>query len=185
VSTLILALLLAGGTVFLILQPLLTGESAPMERDDDELTDAQHRKRIALLGLRDVEYDFHAGKLDEDDYRALKAQVSAEALAALDDEARELATAAGRSGGSGARASAAQADVEAEIAALRASIRHGVICTQCGHPNPRASRFCGECGAAVSAAAASGSPASGSAVSGAPGFGAPSSGGPGSGGPPA
>jgi hypothetical protein len=57
----------------------------------EELTDVQHRKRMALLALRDVEYDFHAGKLDEVDYRALKAQVSAEALAALDDEAREAA----------------------------------------------------------------------------------------------
>jgi cytochrome c-type biogenesis protein CcmI len=143
------AVLLTLAAVGAILHPLLTGTAAPLEATDEELTDVQHRKRMALLALRDVEYDFHAGKLDEDDYRALKAQVSAEALAALDEEAREVAVAGG--GGRGAAA------VEAEIAALRASIRQGVICTQCGHPNPRGSRFCAECGAAVAAEGSAGS----------------------------
>jgi hypothetical protein len=83
--------------VFLILQPLLTGESAPMGRADDELTDAQHRKRIALLGLRDVEYDFHAGKLDEEDYRSQKAKLSSEALEAMDRELEETRTRGARS----------------------------------------------------------------------------------------
>lgn len=138
------AILLTLVAVGAILQPLLTGAAAPLEATDVELTDVQHRKRMALLALRDVEYDFHAGKLDEDDYRALKAQVSAEALSALDEEAREVAMAGGEGRGAAA--------VEAEIAALRASIRQGVICTQCGHPNPPGSRFCGECGAAVAAA---------------------------------
>ncbi|CAN5721380.1 hypothetical protein BH23GEM11_BH23GEM11_14520 [soil metagenome] len=156
--TLVLAILLTVGCVAAIFHPLLTGRAAPLGAMEDEVTDVQHRKRMALISLRDVEYDFHAGKLDETDYRALKAQVSAEALAALDDEARELARLGGASGGSGGMTSAAQADVEAEIAALRASIRHGVICTQCGHPNPRASRFCGECGAAITVVSASGGP---------------------------
>jgi hypothetical protein len=147
VSTLLLALLLAGGTVFLILQPLLTGESAPMGRDDDELTDAQHRKRIALLGLRDVEYDFHAGKLDEADYRSQKAKLSQEALEAMD---LELGEEQGRSARVRARA-----EVEAEIAALRESLREGVVCGQCAELNPRNARFCGGCGAALPRGASS------------------------------
>jgi hypothetical protein len=146
-----LAILLTLAAVGVILHPLLTGAAAPLEAMAEELTDVQHRKRMALLALRDVEYDFHAGKLDEADYRALKAQVSAEALAALDDEAREAAgSVVGGGGGT-------SAEVEAEIAALRASIRQGVICTQCGHPNPRGSRYCGECGAAVSGGRGAGS----------------------------
>ncbi len=140
-STLVLGLLLAGGVVFLILQPLLTGESAPMGRADDELTDAQHRKRIALLGLRDVEYDFHAGKLDEEDYRSQKAKLSSEALEAMDRELEETRTRGARS--------EARARVEAEIAALRASLREGAVCGQCGELNPRSARFCGACGAAL------------------------------------
>ena len=71
-----------------ILQPVLKGMHASMERDDDELTETEARKRVALLALRDVEYDFLAGKLDEHDYRSLKSELTAEALAALEaDEA--------------------------------------------------------------------------------------------------
>jgi hypothetical protein len=136
-----MGLLLAGGTVFLILQPLLTGQSAPMGRDEEEMTDAQHRKRIALLGLRDVEYDYHAGKLDEEDYWSLKQKLSAEALEAMDLELSEELE-------RGARGEA-RAQMEAEIAALRTSLREGVVCGQCGDLNPRIARFCGACGAAL------------------------------------
>jgi ribosomal protein L40E len=140
-SALLLGLLLAGGTVFLILQPLLTGESAPMGRDEEELTDAQHRKRIALLGLRDVEYDFHAGKLDEEDYWSLKNKLSAEALEAMDLELSEEMERGERG--------LARAQMEAEIAALRSSLREGSVCGHCGDLNPRIARFCGACGSAL------------------------------------
>ncbi len=128
-----------------ILHPLVTGRSAPMHRDDDELTDVQHRKRIALLALRDVEYDHHAGKLDEADYLAMKRKISAEALSALDEEERALSPGSPES-----------LDVEAEIRALRATLREGAVCQECGNPNAAGSRFCGACGAALARARASG-----------------------------
>jgi hypothetical protein len=154
-TVLIPAVLLAIAVVFFVLYPVVAGESAPMGRDDEELTEAQHRKRTALLALRDVEYDFHAGKLDETDYVRLKGQVAAEALEAIDVEEAEWAdreaarAAASGAPDAGASIVKASAEVEAEIAALRASIREGMICPHCGHPNPRGSRFCGDCGSAL------------------------------------
>ncbi len=144
-SALIPGVILALAAVFFVLYPILAGREASMEWDEGELTEAQHRRNVALLALRDVEYDFHAGKLDEADYLALKGQLSSEALSAIDEEeaertARESAEVVERE---------APGDVEAEIAALRASIREGVVCPQCGHPNPRGSRFCGDCGSAL------------------------------------
>jgi cytochrome c-type biogenesis protein CcmI len=138
--TIALAILLTVAVVAVIFHPLVTGRSAPLGASGEDLTDAQHRKRMALLALRDVEYDYHAGKLDDTDYRALRAQASSEALAALDEEAQDAPVSAGATG---------RPDVEAEIAALRASIREGAVCAHCAHPNPRGSRFCGECGAAI------------------------------------
>jgi hypothetical protein len=138
--TIVLAVLLTVGVVAVIFHPLVTGTAAPMGASEADLTEPQHRKRMALLALRDVEYDYHAGKLDETDYRALRAQVSAEALEALDAEAREVPV-------------SARPELEAEIAQLRASIREGAVCPHCAHPNPRGSRFCGECGAALAAVA--------------------------------
>lgn len=139
-------LVLAVAVVFWILHPVVTGVGAPMGRDDEELTEAQHRKRVALFALRDVEYDFHAGKLDETDYRAMKREISSEALAALDAEEREWAAREGRRAAAAADADP-DPDVEKEIAALRIGIREGVICRECGTPGLEGARFCGVCGA--------------------------------------
>ncbi len=144
-SALIPGVLLALAAVFFVLYPIISGREASMEWDEGELTEAQHRRNVALLALRDVEYDFHAGKLDEVDYRRMKREISSEALQAIDEEEAEWAD---RQTGTGTDA-APPADLEAEIAALRASIREGTVCPQCGHPNPRGSRFCGDCGSAL------------------------------------
>ncbi len=150
-TVLILAGLLTPAVVAYVLYPVIAGRHAPMERELDELTEAQHRKRIALFALRDVEYDYHAGKLDEADYRKLKSQLSSEALSALDEEAAEWRGLQEIQGEEleDLEGLSRREDVEAEIAALRASIREGTVCTQCATPNPPESRFCGECGSAL------------------------------------
>ena len=91
------------------MQPVVKGLHASLDREDDELTETEARKRVALLALRDVEYDFLAGKLDEEDYRSLKSELTAEAFAALEaDEAAKEGAAAQGGGADG---------IEAEIAA--------------------------------------------------------------------
>lgn len=127
------ALILVGAVVAFVLTPLIQDRRASLEREDDELTDAEAARRVALLALRDVEYDYHTGKLDEDDYRAMKRQLSAEALAAmkaLEEEGGEEA-------------------LEAEIAEMRQGLRAGQVCSECGFRNPQGSRFCGACGTAL------------------------------------
>lgn len=131
--------LVVAAVLLFILQPVVKGLHASLEREDDELTETEARKRVALLALRDVEYDFLAGKLDEDDYRSMKSQLTAEALAAL--EADEAARGAG--------AATTDADLEAEIARVRAGLRSGVVCTDCGFANDKGSRFCSACGHAL------------------------------------
>ena len=128
--------LITAAVLFFILQPVVKGLHASLERNDDELTETEARKRIALLSLRDVEYDFLAGKLDEDNYRSLKSELTAEALAAL--EADEAA----RSD----QGHPADADIESEIARIRASLREGLVCGECGFANDQGSRFCSSCG---------------------------------------
>lgn len=139
------AALVAAAVILFIVQPVAKGVHASLDREEDELTETEARKRVALLALRDVEYDFLAGKLDEDDYRALKGELTAEALAAL--EADEKA----RSGG-GAVDSAA---LEAEIAEARLGLKAGSFCPDCGFANEPGSRFCSSCGHALQATAAS------------------------------
>ena len=137
------ALVVAAILIF-IMQPVVKGLHASLERDVDELTETEARKRVALLALRDVEYDFLAGKLDEEDYRSLKAELTAEALAALeaDEAARGLGAAAGTQ-------SNVDADLEAEIARVREGLRAGLVCPDCGFANDKGARFCSACGHAL------------------------------------
>lgn len=150
-SVLVPALLLAIAVVFFVLHPVAVGLEAPLASEDDEITDAQHRKRVALLALRDVEYDFHAGKLDEPDYLQMKRELSEEALEAIDREEEEWGAweRGRRDEASGEVPVGAGRALEEEIAALRASIRRGIVCPQCAHPNAPGSRFCGDCGSAL------------------------------------
>ena len=106
------------------------------------MTEAEARRRVTLLALRDAEYDFATGKLDETDYQALKRQLSAEALAALEELER--------SGGRDA--------VEAEIAEARKELKEGMRCPACRHLNPGGSRFCGACGVALASQEPAGAP---------------------------
>lgn len=158
--------LVAAAVVLFILQPVVKGVHASLEREDDELTETEARKRVALLALRDVEYDFLSGKLDEDDYRSLKAELTAEALAALeaDEEAKRGAGAARPSAATAAAApvpgstdpgSGEEVDVgvgdelEAEIARMRREIRSDFGCPSCSYVNEEGSRFCSACGHAL------------------------------------
>ena len=65
------ALLLVGITVFLILQPIIAGRESPLWSTGEEPSEAQFRKRVSLLQLRDAEYEYAMGKLGEEDYQAL------------------------------------------------------------------------------------------------------------------
>lgn len=135
--------LVAGFILFLIVQPVAKGLHASLERSEDELTETEARKRVALLALRDVEYDYLAGKLDESDYRSLKGELTAEALAALEADERA------RSGAAPADAAAA---LEAEIAMARTGLKSGAFCGDCGFSNEPGSRFCSACGHALQGA---------------------------------
>ncbi len=127
----------------LVLEPIVRGSRASLERTNDEMSEAEATRRVRLLALRDAEYDYQMGKLDEADYRSLRAELAAEALAAME------AVEAEKGGGPNSRVSPAPDALEAEIAAARAGLRDGTTCGACGHGNPAGSRFCASCGQAL------------------------------------
>jgi hypothetical protein len=137
------ALLLVGITVLVILQPIISGSEAPLRSAGEEPSEAQFKKRVSLLQLRDAEYDFAMGKLGEEDYQTLRSEISAEALAAIRAEEKES------SGLIGIQEGPSDAELEAEIAAVRTRLSGAVFCSECGHANPAESRFCGDCGTPI------------------------------------
>jgi hypothetical protein len=79
----VFGLVLAAGAVAFILAPLIRGESE-VERKrstvDSVLQDLEARHEMALGALKDLEDDRQTGKIDDLDYRELKAKLTAEAV---------------------------------------------------------------------------------------------------------
>jgi hypothetical protein len=119
----VLLALLAGG---LVVHPIYARRAALLaDVAPGRVLDMEARKRVALASLKEVEYDYAAGKLDEADYRAMRERLSAEAVRAL-----RAAEALGGPAPSTAGTAAAHA---------------------CGFENPGGSRFCAGCGARLEA----------------------------------
>ena len=137
------AALFAAAVVLYVLHPILTGRSAPMVDDRLASGEADARRAVALNALRDVEYDYHTGKLDDQDYQALRGELTLEAVEALDG---------GMSESSAPDAPSADAALEDEVRRLREGLRSGDGCPRCGHLNPPGSRFCARCGEALRSA---------------------------------
>jgi len=134
------AVLLVAAVMVFLLQPMLTGRRASLRWEEDELTEAESRRRVTLLALRDVEYDYATGKLGDEDYQTLKRELAAEALAALSAAEAESAS-----------LGASVPQLEAEIARLRGGLTLGTTCAVCGSDNRPDSRFCAYCGVALRA----------------------------------
>ena len=134
------AVLVAAAVVLYVVQPVFSGEKAPLVSLDEEFTEAEARRHLSLVALRDVEYDFATGKID---YRRLRDELAREALDALQEVRRSREQAEGRP--PPAQDIAAD-DLEQEIAAYRAALRAGTLCDRCGSANPEVALFCAACG---------------------------------------
>ena len=152
--------LVSAGVVLFVMLPVLRGDWATMERSDDEVTEADARKQAALRGLRDAEYDYRSGKLDQADYQILKSELARQALEAMQEHGAASNADDGtpeNTKGKPAKSTApdpAVKSLEAEIARVRTGIAEGRTCRGCGHLNVEKSRFCTGCGGSLSRMAA-------------------------------
>ena len=123
-TVLVFGLILALAAAAWVIRPIAGRRTAVLvDAAPGALLDADARRRATLASLRELEYDFLGGKLDETDYRAQRDRMSYEALEAIRAaESAERAVTGGRR----------QAHVEAAHA--------------CGFANPAGSRFCAGCG---------------------------------------
>ncbi len=153
-------ILVSAGMVLFVMMPVLRGDWAVMGRSDDEVTEADARKQAALRGLRDAEYDFHSGKIDQADYQVIKSDLARRALAAMEEEGTDSDAA---DVGSPPASPDAEGDrLEAEIARVRKGMAQGRTCPECGHLNVKKSRFCTGCGGRLGGVAtAAGNPVGG------------------------
>ena len=143
----VLAALAVGALVlWLVFAPaLLVDRRVPLP-DEPELPE-ETRHGVALLALKEIEFDRETGKLSDADYHQLKSRYAAEALAAL--------------GAHEARPAAAGDDPEllitARLAQLRSARAAGLptapFCPRCGPRAEADALFCSSCGTSLASAA--------------------------------
>jgi len=140
----ILAALAVGALVlWLVFAPvLLSNRGVPLP--DEPEPPEETRRGVALLALKEIDFDRETGKLSDADYQQLKSRYTSEALAALTaDEARA---------GAGA-SDDPETLITARLAQLRAARAPGLpaapFCQRCG-PRPEADAlFCSSCGTSL------------------------------------
>jgi len=129
VTLLLLSAVLASLAAFYVVRPILARRTAVVvDAAPGALLDAEAKRRSTLAALKELEYDYLGGKLDQADYLAQRDRLSYEALAAM----RAAETAQAQAG-----AGVVDGIVPREVG----TAAHG-----CGFVNPPASRFCAGCG---------------------------------------
>ena len=88
---LILGILLAAGATYFVLRPILrppleSAGSEPVGDEGEDPADDMSAQAVALRALKEIEFDRATGKLSDQDYDALKARYTGEALAVMREE---------------------------------------------------------------------------------------------------
>jgi hypothetical protein len=107
-----------------------------------DLERLEHERGLAVQGLRELEFDHEMGKLDDADYRELKATLEARAFAAMGaiDRAKDAGRVATMRLAS--RRSKAAPVTQTAVSPFK-------FCPQCGMRAGGNHNFCVECGAAL------------------------------------
>ena len=126
---------------------VLAAICTPLFRKDDSLEsaiieetewDLLLRKKDVILGnIQDLDFEHKCGKLSDDDYRKIRAEMAAEASLVLEEIDRIEAS------------QDLDALIRREISARKGGARESVttVCPACGQENKSANKFCAECGA--------------------------------------
>jgi hypothetical protein len=165
------ALAIGALVLWLVFEPLLAAPRPELLIPEPEAAE-ETRRGVALIALKEIEFDRETGKLSDQDYELLKGRYSAEALDAM--AADEAVTGAGtgdpeeliaaqlrqlrsaRSSGSPSAAVCATCGPRPEPDALYCSscgqaTPGAGFCSDCGSPLEAGSHFCASCGSRVAA----------------------------------
>ncbi len=137
-------LLISAGLAFFVAAPLLSTEGAgagTLPIDVTPMADLKRRRLVVYENLKDLEFEFQAGKMAREDYEALRKDYMGEAaqlmLASQDAD----------------QVSSDDELIERLVVARRArrtlASTPEYVCPKCGFENPLPVKFCGECGARI------------------------------------
>lgn len=139
------SVLLGGFVLWLVLQPLY--RSAPAAPAFEEPEDPEETRRgIALIALKEIDFDRATGKLSDADYEMLKAKYTAEALAAIREDAPAAAPAPGAEASLRCHRCGTPPEPSASYCTACGGSLNALACRACRLPIEAGSRFCAGCG---------------------------------------
>jgi len=144
-----LGILLAAGATYFVLLPILrppleSEGSEPVGNEGEDPADDMSPQTVALRALKEIEFDRATGKLSDQDYDALKAKYTGEALAAMRVES-----------GIRSQESGVKPAPESRLPTPRCpqhgvrSEKDAVFCSECGRRLGTARGYCARCGSAL------------------------------------
>ena len=133
---LLFAVILLGVVIICVLEPLFAREAAAEVVLASDVTPAVHleeQRKVIYENVEDLEFEYQAGKLSEEDYQRTRQDYMTEAGGLMAQELDFPSKAPAHK-----RAGEGSAVSPPEIAPR--------FCPQCGIPTPREAKFCTECG---------------------------------------
>jgi hypothetical protein len=130
---------------------VLAAVVAPLFRKDESLESAiieetqwdllLRKKEVILGNIQDLDFEYKCGKLSDEDYRRVRAEMTAE-VAAVMQEIDSIET-----------SHDLDALIRREVNARRnrPASEDRSVCPSCGSTNPRRNKFCAECGVKLKA----------------------------------
>jgi hypothetical protein len=131
------AFLIVAAVALFVAAPLSEGFMRRKRSADLEMMRLEHDRQLALQGLRELEFDNEMGKLEPNDYVALKTNLENRAITAM--RALEQAV----------RPRLVLATPSLRTAPANPGTRRVNFCPQCGSRAGRGYRFCPLCGTAL------------------------------------
>ena len=111
----------------------------PLPHENPELRHLESRRQILYDNLKDLQFEFHQGKLSDEDYQSLKAGFLGD-LAGIMDAIERLEAAPALPG------KQRPAEGKARVKAQAGHAANSNICPSCQAENPPDHKFCGKCG---------------------------------------
>lgn len=154
VATVLIAGAISAVAIAYVVRPLLTPGPAPVVVEDDSLSDLIRRKDLTLRAIKDLEFDYHVGKVSHEDFERVNQRLRRQAIVLI-QQIDKLAP----------DSSTIDDQLEAAIAAMRKTktptpeavqpvpaaqpangSRPARFCTNCGQPLEPSYKFCANCG---------------------------------------
>lgn len=137
--TTVLALLMIASVAGVIATPFFRDSRRPAPAAESRPTELLERERaVALLAIKEAEFDRATGKLTADDYHTLRHEYEQRAIDAIQ--------ALDRKGGTSSADSASVPP--SRLASVAPTATLAAYCTRCGRRFGEADRFCAGCGEA-------------------------------------